>query len=318
MSERYLITGGAGNLACQLTFALARPGDSITLMDIAERPAAATTPDCHYVRTDISNRIAVAESIRELRPTTILHFASLLSGSCEQDPELAWRVNMDGTFALFEAAIQNGVGKVFFPSSLATYGGTLPSPLPEEHPQWPEGLYGVTKVACERLGFYYARRHGLDFRCMRLPIVISRHAPAGAASAFASRAFVEAVHNAAYTFKVFPEPEASAVYVPDVLRGIVQLLDAARDRLTQPAYNLHGLSISAGGIARAISRRVPGARFDFEPNPQTATLIASWPAVVDDGGARRDWGWAPQYETIDSLAQTFIADLRAENSGVAS
>lgn len=312
MTERYLITGGAGNLACQLTFALARPGDSITLMDMADRPAAATAPDCRYIRSDISDRTTVAELVGEIRPTTILHFASLLSGSCEQNRELAWRVNMDGMFPLFEATTQNGVGKIFFPSSLATYGGTLPSPLPQDHPQWPQGLYGVTKVACERLGFYYAQHHGLDFRCLRLPIVISRHAPAGAASAFASHAFIEAVRAGGYTFKVFPEPHTSAVYVRDVLRGIVQLLDAPRDRLTQPAYNLHGLSISAEGIARALTSRMPGARFDFAPDPPTANLIASWPAKIDDHAARRDWGWAPQYDSLDAFADNFLAELRAE------
>ena len=312
MGERYLITGGAGNLACQLTFLLAHQSDAITLMDVAERPAAATAPGCGYVRCDISDQRAVAELIAERRPTTLLHFASLLSGSCEQNRELAWRVNINGTFTLFEAAIRNGVGKVFFPSSLATYGGTIPSPMPDGQPQWPEGLYGVTKVACERLGWYYATRHGLDFRCIRLPIVISRHAPAGAASAFASRAFVEAVQAGAYTFKVFPEPQSSAVYVPDVLRGIVQLLEARREHLTQPAYNVHGLSISPEAIARAIAQRVPGARFDFDPHPQTASMIASWPAVIDDRAARRDWGWQPRYDAVDSLADDFLEELRAQ------
>ncbi len=313
MSERYLITGGAGNLACQLTFLLAAPSDSVALMDIADRPAAATAPGCDYLRCDISDQRALAERIEQLRPTTILHFASLLSGSCEEDRSLAWRVNMNGSFALFEAAIRNGVGKVFFPSSLATYGGTIPSPMPEDHPQWPEGLYGVTKLACERLGAYYATRHGLDFRCLRLPIVISRHAPAGAASAFASRAFVEAVQSGGYTFRVSPEPETSAVYVPDVLRGIVRLLDAPRERLSRQGYNIHGLPISAASIARAISARQPRARFDFDTDPHVAALISGWPSVIDDRAARHDWGWAPQYD-IDRMADHFIAELRAEAS----
>lgn len=314
MGERFLITGGAGNLACQLTFALADQADDIALMDIAKGPAAATAPGCRYIRSDISDRNATAECVQEVRPTTILHFASLLSGSCEQNRELAWRVNMDGMFALFETAIRNGVGKIFFPSSLATYGGTLPSPLPEDHPQWPEGLYGVTKVACERLGAYYAARHGLDFRCLRLPVVISRHAPAGAASAFASHAFVEAFRTGAYTFKVFAESQVSAVYVPDVLRAVVRLLESPRDRLNQPVYNIHGLSISAEMIARAISSRVPGSRFDFAPDLPTAHLIASWPAVVDDQAARRDWGWQPRYDAVDRLADDVLAELRAEAS----
>ena len=83
MAERYLITGGAGNLACQLTFKLARPGDILTLVDVADAPAAPTAPGCVYLRGDVGDVAATARLLRDLRPTTVLHFASLLSGSSE-------------------------------------------------------------------------------------------------------------------------------------------------------------------------------------------------------------------------------------------
>jgi threonine 3-dehydrogenase len=309
MPESYLITGGAGNLACQLTFELAGAGNSITLFDVASGPAAAVARGSRYVRGDMTRGDDIAAVLESSRPTTVLHFASLLSGSCEADRGLAWRVNMDGAFALFEAALRAGVRTVFFPSSLATYGGTPPGALAEDFPQWPAGLYGVTKVACERLGVYYAERHGLDFRCLRLPVVISRYAPAGAASAYASRAFVEAVAAGQFTFKVRPDTRTAAVYVRDVLGGIVGLLAAPAGKLTRRVYNIAGLSVTPAEVADAITRRLPGVRFRFDPDPPVADLVAGWPAAVDDAAARRDWGWQPRFD-LDRLADDFLADLR--------
>ena len=39
-----LVTGGAGNLACQLTWSLADRFDRIVLLDVAARPVAPTAP----------------------------------------------------------------------------------------------------------------------------------------------------------------------------------------------------------------------------------------------------------------------------------
>ena len=52
----------------------------------------------------------------------MVHFASLLSGKSEQDRTLAWQVNMDGAFQLFELSVQYDVKRFFFPSSVASFG----------------------------------------------------------------------------------------------------------------------------------------------------------------------------------------------------
>ncbi len=292
-----------------MTFALAEHAGRIILFDRAERPVAAVAPICQYVRGDVGGSDSLRPLLREHRPDVVVHLASLLSGSCEEDRAAAWRINMDGCFALFEAALEAGVRTVFFASSLATYGGRLPGPLPEDHPQWPSGLYGVTKVAAERLGLYYHQRHGLDFRCLRLPMVISRHAPPGAASAYASRAFVEAVQRGCFVFKVRPTSRVAALYVRDAVRGMAGLLQAPAERLTRRVYNIHGLAPSAQEIADAIRRRVSHVDLRFEPDPQLTALVDTWPSGVVDTASRNDWGWQPAYD-LDRLADDFIQELQ--------
>ena len=241
-----------------------------------------------------------------------MHFASLLSGSSEQDRELAWKVNMDGTFALFELSLELGIKKFFFPSTLATYGGKLPKSLTEDTPQWADGLYGVTKSSIERLGVYYQRQHGLDFRCLRLPITVSPFAPIAAASSYASRVCVEGVEQKRYTFNVNPHTRASLMYVDDAILGIAQVLRAPLEKLTQCVYNVHSLSPTAEEIARAASKRIAGIEIAYKPNDKVIAVVENWPEIVEDQSARNDWGWSPKFN-IDAMADDMIARLTTNN-----
>lgn len=305
-----LITGGAGNLACQLTWSLVDCFDKIVLLDVAPDAIGPTAPGAVFERGDLRDARGLDSVFARHEPAAVIHLASLLSGSCEQDRSQAWQVNMDGTFGLFEAAVAHGNITMLFASSVAAFGGELPEVLTDDTPQWPTTLYGVTKMAAERLGVYYHERHGLDFRCLRLPITISRHAPAGAASALASHAFLEAVRSGRFTFTARPDTKLAAIYVRDVLRAFVCLLAAPGACLTRRVYNIGGFTTTPGDIATAITNRVPGAAIEFSPDDSVDRVLAAWPGVIDDETARRDWQWRPEWN-LDRTADDFLATLRA-------
>ena len=280
-----LITGGAGNLACQLTWALADRFDRVVLLDVAARPVGPTASNACFERGDLLDGPGLDALFGRHAPAAVIHLASLLSGSCEQDRTLAWRVNMDGTFGLFEAALRHGRPTVLFASSVAAFGGKLPAVLTDDTPQWPATLYGVTKMAAERLGCYYHEKHGLDFRCVRLPITVSRHAPAGAASAIASHAFLEVSRAGRFTFTARPETSLALIYVRDVLHAFAGLLAAPAAGLSRRVYNIAGMTTTPGDIAAAIRRRLPEAVLDFEPDDAVDRVLASWPGAIDDSTA---------------------------------
>ena len=151
--------------------------------------------------------------VAETQPDTVYHLASLLSGSSETDSDLAWRVNLDGIRYVLEAARVHGVGRVLFPSSVATFGMGVGDTVTDDSPQWPAGLYGVTKVLGERLGVYYHQRFGVDFRCVRLSAMVAPTAPAaGAASAFVCELYMGAVREGGYTFKVYSHSRIPLVW----------------------------------------------------------------------------------------------------------
>ncbi len=103
-----LITGGAGNLARQLTWPLAERFDRIVLLDVAAGPIGPTAPNAVFERGDLLDARSLEAVFVRHEPAAVIHLASLLSGSCEHDRGRAWQVNMDGIFGLFEAALAHG------------------------------------------------------------------------------------------------------------------------------------------------------------------------------------------------------------------
>lgn len=306
-----LITGGAGNLACQLTWPLSDRYDRVVLLDVANRPVGPTAPNSCFERGDLLDTTGLDALFARHSPAAVIHLASLLSGSCERDRDRAWKVNMDATFGLFEAALRHGRPTVLFASSVAAFGGNLPAVLADDTPQWPTTLYGVTKMAAERLGCYYHEKHGLDFRCLRLPITVSRHAPAGAASAIASHAFLEAARAGRFTFPSRPDTPLALIYVRDVLHAFAGLLAAPASGLSRRVYNIAGMTTTSRQIAAAIRRRLPDAAIGFEPDDAVDRVLASWPGEIDDSTARRDWQWRPEWD-LERMADDFLAAVAAD------
>ena len=308
MAETWLITGGAGNLACQLTFQLKQPARRLVLFDIAPHPVAPVAAGCVYERGDIRRVDTLAQMFEQYEPAVVIHFASLLSGKSELDRPLSWQVNMDGAFQLFELSVRHGVQQFFFPSSVASFGPPLPNPVPEDFPQWPVGLYGVAKACVERLGMYYHARHGLDFRCIRVPIVVSAWAHVGAASSYASLAFIESARQGRFTFRVRPETQPALIYAADLVRAVTDLTEVSAAQLTRRSYNVQSLSPTCQQLADAVQLRFPDADVQFDPDPKVTELIESWPVTFEDASARRDWGWTPRFG-LDAMADHFADTL---------
>ncbi|MFW6291993.1 MAG: NAD-dependent epimerase/dehydratase family protein [Spirochaetota bacterium] len=301
----YLVTGSTGNLARHIVARLISGGDEVLQVDLREPDDSGG----RFEQADITDHARIDELVAGFAPQRIIHMASLLSMTSEAQPDLAWRVNATASVALLESAARHGVGQVFYPSTGATYSGTLPDPLPEDYPQWPANIYGVTKVAVERAGAYFAARRGVDFRSVRLPMVISPYAPTGAVSAYASHAFAAAVRGERFTFPVEPSVGISTIYVADVVDGILRLLDAPESSISRRVYNLHGFAPSAGDIANAIADRVPGFSYEFAPQEINMQVLGPMPTVHEDASARREWGWEPRFG-LEQCADDMIRAAR--------
>lgn len=308
---KFLITGGCGNLGLRLAAHLARRGDAVTLFDIHERPPEVTpeTKNCQVVVGDISLRGDVFPLLDAGRFDSIFHLAAVLSGDAEENPDRAWAVNMEGTRNVLEGARQFAVKRVLFTSTVASFGGGVPEPVDPDAPQWPVSLYGVTKVAGERLGVYYHRRFGLDFRCLRLAAVASPQASMGGASRFCSELYQEAVHKGAYEFYLKPRTRAPVIFIDDAIQALVGLHDAPQGSLSRRVYQVNGIGPSAEEMAASVARRLPGVKFTYKPDPIRDAIVESWPVRFDDSASAKDWGWKSRFD-LEAMTERMIETLQ--------
>ena len=91
-----------------------------------------------------------------------MHFAA--SSQVEEsmrDPAKYYANNVAGTLNLLRAMMENGVWKMVYSSSAATYGNPKYTPIDELHPQEPINPYGRTKLFVEKILGDYDTAYGL-------------------------------------------------------------------------------------------------------------------------------------------------------------
>ena len=305
MFETDFVTGGNGNLGRLVALHLEGAGTKVVSFDLPGSEGAHSDPRHEVVLGDMRNHKLLEQSIKTHKPDVVIHLASMLSGSSEANPGLAWEVNASSSIRFMRMCLEHQTGPFFFASTAATYGPDLSSPVGLDTPQWPENIYGATKVAVERMGVYLKLKQGFDFRCLRFPMVLSPFAPAGAITAYPSHAIAAAANCESFVFPVAEHTGMSTLYLNDVTRSVIEISTAERSALSQHIYNLHGYMFTAQDLVTAIQSRYPDFTCTFTKDSPTDDLIRRWPDVFDDSAARQDWGWKPQYDfeaTIDALA----------------
>ncbi|MEM7561697.1 MAG: NAD-dependent epimerase/dehydratase family protein [Pseudomonadota bacterium] len=291
-----LITGGNGNLGRLVADKLLAGGCQVVKFDVPGSESDTTLVNESIVTGDVRDIELLRNTIEQHQPRKVYHLASLLSGSSELDLQGAWEINATASFNLMHLSVEFGVEQFFFASTAATYGPVDENPMSQDYPQWPESMYGATKVAVERLGVYFKQKHRLDFRCLRFPLVVSPFAPTTAVSAFPSHAFRAATNGDGFSFPVARETGVSTLFLEDVIDSIVDYTAVNPEKLTRHAYNLHSYYLTAGMVAEELTMRFPGFQYSYDPVDSVERLISSWPDTADDRDAANDWGWSPKFD----------------------
>ena len=309
---KILVTGATGQIGSELTLLLRERYGSENVVAAGHRrpPSPKLAQSGPFVKLDVTDRGALEEIILEHEIEVIYHLAAVLSATGEKDPQLAWRVNMDGLYNVLEVARDRGIKQVFWPSSIAVFGPRTPREnTPQDTVLSPTTMYGVTKVAGESLCEYYHLRYGLDVRGLRFPGIISSETPPGGGTTdYAVEIFYRAVEGQPYTCFVRPDTVLPMMYMPDCLKATLQLMEADPQCLRYRIYNVTALSFSAEELAREIGKHVPGFQVGYEPDFRQE-IADSWPRTIDDSAAREDWGWQPDYD-LTNMVEDMLARLK--------
>lgn len=311
--ERILIIGANGQIGSELVTALAQQHGAANVIaaDIGTDNLYGAS---RYVRLDVLDKDAVADLIASEDVTQVYQLAALLSATGEKAPLKAWTLNMDGLLNILEIARERGEAgkplKVFWPSSIAAFGPNTPS---ESTPQYtimdPTSIYGISKLAGERLCEYYHAKYGVDVRSIRYPGIISyKSPPGGGTTDYAIAIFHAALRGETYECFLGPDTTLPMIYMPDAIRATIELMDAPAEQVViRSSYNVAGVSFNPRELAAAIQAKVPAFRIAYKPDSRQQ-IADSWPKSLDDSRATADWGWKARVG-IEAMVEDMLANV---------
>lgn len=302
-TQKILMTGAGGQLGRVIADALSEryPNDAIIVSDIRSFESPFT-----FVEIDVTNKEALESIVREKGITQIYHLAAILSAKGEQDPLWTQRINSAGLLNVFEVARIHEVEKVFYPSSIAVFGkGAHLDFVDQFEPLLPTTVYGITKVDGELWAQYYHHRYGLDIRSVRYPGVIGYQTPPGGGTTdYAVEIFHEALRQKKFTCFLKEDATLPMIYMEDAIRATMELMHAPAEQLNvRTSYNLAGCSFSPQELYTEIKKHIPDMEITYEPDFRQE-IAGSWPKVVNDSWAQKDWGWKPKFDL-----QGIVADM---------
>lgn len=151
MSQKLLITGGAGFIGSVLTAYLLDHGHKVVVLDdLSNGHSKRIDSRASLIQASILDKSALIEAL--VGVDIVIHCAakSLVEESVSS-PELYSQVNTEGTRILLEAMKEAQVTNIIFSSTAAIYGDSKLQPITESSEINPVNPYGKSKIEAERL-----------------------------------------------------------------------------------------------------------------------------------------------------------------------
>ncbi|KOX29106.1 MULTISPECIES: UDP-glucose 4-epimerase GalE [unclassified Streptomyces] len=299
MTQRYLVTGGAGYVGSVVAAHLLERGHRVTVLDDLSTGFAEAVPEGAEF---VEGRVQDAARWLDGSYDAVLHFAaSSQVGESVEKPEKYWENNVGGTMALLAALRAAGIRRLVFSSTAATYGEPETVPVRETAPTAPTSPYGATKLAVDHMIGGECAAHGLAAVSLRYFNV------AGAYGAYGERHEPES-HLIPLVLQValgrraaisvygedYPTPDGTCVrdyiHVADLAEAHLLALDAmtAGEHLICNLGNGNGFSVRevVETVREVTGHPVPEVVAPRRPG-DPAVLVAS------ADSARERLGWTP-------------------------
>jgi UDP-glucose 4-epimerase len=315
-----LVTGGGGYIGSHMVHELAHAGEAVVVVDDLSTGFRAALPKTvPLVVGDVGNGELMAEVIRTHAVTAIIHFAALVVVSDSvRDPLGYYRNNTMNARALIEAAVKTGVRHFIFSSTSAVYGNPARLPVAEDAPLQPMSPYGNSKLMTEIMLKDVAAAHGLKYVILRYfnvagadPKLRTGQSTVGATHLI--KVAVETALGLRPAMDVYgtdyDTPDGSCIrdyiHVTDLAHAHSAALAHLRRDGASETFNCgygHGASVlevidavkrlSGHDFAVRLSARRPG---------DPAVIVA------DGQRLRRELGWAPQFDDLDTIVEHALA-----------
>ena len=161
---KVFVTGGAGYVGSVTAELLLDEGHEVAVFDNLERGhREAVDERAAFIQGDLRNRDEIRNALAKVKPDAVMHFAAYaLVGESMEHPMRYFRNNVVGGIHLVEGMVDQGVKKIIFSSTCATYGQPDKVPMTEDMPQKPTNPYGESKLMLETVLRWANQRHGIQ------------------------------------------------------------------------------------------------------------------------------------------------------------
>jgi nucleoside-diphosphate-sugar epimerase len=256
-----LITGGTGFIGSRLALKYLEEGDDVIVFGQNKKPTENDNVQLieskggRVYEVDINNKESLVQKMQGVN--IVFHLAA---AQHEMNiPDKHFRdVNIEGTRNILEASIESGVKKYVHGSTIGVYG-SLEGEINEESPTNPDNIYGITKLAGEKLVLSYKER---------LPLTAVRITETYGPGDFRLLKLFRTINNKTFRMIGSGENKHHAIYIDDLIDGLKLLSTdpmAAGELFVLPGKEIVTTNQMVKDIAEVVGKSVSGLRIPLSP-----------------------------------------------------
>jgi len=308
---KILVVGGAGYIGSVCAELLLDEGYEVAIFDnLSEGHRRAVDSRAIFIQGDLADGTQIEAALAGTHPDAVMHFAAnALVAESMRDPSKYFRNNISNGLNLLDAMVAARVQRIVFSSTCAIFGLPGRLPIEETTPAQPINPYGESKLAFEKILYWYDRIHGLKFVSLRY------FNAAGATENFGEdhrqeTHLIPNVLKVALGQKPHVEIYGTDYETPDgtCIRDYIHIVDLARAHIlalgasTSGFYNLGTGGGSSVRQVIAACRKITGRKIGTIEKPRRPgdppRLVASSEKI------KSKLGWQPQFQSLEAIIES--------------
>ena len=308
--NKILVIGSSGQIGTDLCLSLERiyGAENIICSDL--NPPKEKNHRKNFIKLDVLDNEMLTKKVKEENISEIYLLAASLSALAEKNVLISCELNMNSLINVLELARKKIIKKIFWPSSIAVFGPDSPKlNTPQNTTLNPSSIYGITKLAGEKLCQYYYDKFDVDVRSLRLPGLIGwRSLAGGGTTDYAVEIFYHALKNNDYTCFLSKETVLPMMYMDDAIEAILKIMTTKKENIKiRTSYNISAVSFTPKELEKQIKIYFPNFNVKFKPDYRQK-IADSWPDSIDDQEAKVDWGWKAKFN-LEKLTSEMFKNL---------
>lgn len=312
-----LVLGGAGYIGSHTVFELIDKGEDVVVADnLQTGHRESVHSKARFYKGDIRDEAFLNDLFKKENISSVIHFAAnSLVGESMTDPLKYYDNNLYGTMILLKSVISNGIDKIVFSSTAATYGEPESIPILETDKTEPTNTYGETKLSMEKMFKWVSQAHGLRYVSLRYFNACGAHISGKIGEDHSPEThlipLILQVPNGKREFvSIFGDDYKTKdgtcirdyIHVTDLAQAHIQAVKYLAEGNKSDIFNLgNGVGFSVNEVIET-ARKVTGHPIPAKISPRRAGDPAI--LIASSKKAKNILGWKPKHDSLEEIIET--------------